>query len=118
MSREPVGRPQRRLEVILALAVLGGFTTPLPAQSTADVARMATPATVTIVTLDAQNDTLGLGSGFVVTTNGVIVTNYHVMRGAVSAVIRFASGEAFDRVQALDADADHDIALLKIRGKA
>ena len=116
MSSGPTGRPHRRLKVILALAAFGGSTAPLPAQSTADVARMATPATVTIVTLDARGDTLGLGSGFVVTTNGVIVTNYHVMRGAVSAIIRFASGEAFDRVKALEADADHDVAVLKIPG--
>jgi hypothetical protein len=80
------------------------------------VARIANPATVMIVTLNNHGDTLGLGSGFVVTATGVIVTNYHVMRGASAAIVRFSSGEQFDRVQALDADADHDVAVLKIPG--
>ena len=53
--------------------------------STESVAAKAVPATVTIVTLDQAGDTVGIGSRFIVRSNGVIVTNYHVMAGATTA---------------------------------
>jgi len=85
-------------------------------KSTAAIARIATPATVTIVSLGANGDTLGLGSGFLVRANGTVVTNFHVLRGASSAVVVLATQERFDRVRVIDADSDADIALLKIPG--
>lgn len=100
----------------VAAAILMISATSTHAQSTADVARAATPATVTIVTLDAFDDTLGLGSGFVVRSDGVIVTNYHVMEGAVGASVRFPSGAEFTRVRALASDPERDLAVLKISG--
>ncbi len=84
--------------------------------TTEAIAARAVPATVTIVTFDADGDTLGLGSGFIVRPTGVIVTNHHVMAGAVSAAVVLASGERYDRVQALDTDPGADLAILKIPG--
>lgn len=101
---------------LVAAAILAITAPAIHAQSTADVARVATPATVTIVTLDAFDDTLGLGSGFVVRSDGVIITNYHVMRGAFGASIRFPSGAEFTRVEALAADPERDLAILKVAG--
>lgn len=101
---------------LLVAAILAATAPSIHAQSTADVAREATPATVTIVTLDASDDTLGLGSGFVVRSDGVILTNYHVMRGASGASIRLPSGAEFSQVRALAVDPERDLAVLKVSG--
>ena len=84
--------------------------------STADIAAVATPATVTILALGANDDTLALGSGFIVRESGVIVTNFHVLRGASGAAVLLPSKERFTRVSVLDADSALDLALLKIPG--
>ena len=85
-------------------------------RSTSEIAALATPATVTILTFDAAGDTLGQGSGFLVRSSGVIVTNWHVMAGASSATVFLASGERFDRVEALDGDRAADLAVVKVPG--
>src|SRR2546426_36450 len=71
---------------------------------------------VTILALSATGDTLAQGSGFLLRSDGVIVTNWHVMVGASSAVVILATQERFDRVTFLDGDTAADIALLKIPG--
>jgi S1-C subfamily serine protease len=84
--------------------------------STAAVASRITPATVSIIAIGPDGDTLGQGSGFLVRSSGVIVTNNHVVTGASRAIIILASGEVYDRVEALDADPAADVAVLKIPG--
>jgi len=84
--------------------------------SAAHIVRAATPATVTIVTYDAAGDTLGQGSGFVLRSDGVIVTCWHVMAGAARATVILSTHEQFDRVAFLDGDSVADVALLRVPG--
>lgn len=114
----------RAIAAIAAIATGSGIVTPTVAQvasrpgalSTEAIAARAVPATVTIVTFAARGDTLGMGSGFLVRSSGVLITNYHVMAGASRAAVILASGERYDRVEALDQDANADLAILKIPG--
>jgi len=85
-------------------------------KSTAEVARSTMPATVTILALGEAGDTLAQGSGFIVRSDGVIVTNWHVLHGASRALVVLADHERFSRVSVLDADSAIDIALLKVPG--
>ncbi len=55
----------------------------------------------------------GLGSGFVLESDGYIVTNEHVVDGADSVSIRFSDGESYD-ADVIGVDAETDLALLKI----
>jgi trypsin-like peptidase len=87
-----------------------------PALPTPIIAARATPATVTILTFGARGDTLGQGSGFVVRSSGVIVTNWHVLAGAQAATVTLASGERYERVLFLDGDSTRDVALIQIPG--
>lgn len=82
--------------------------------STADIAARALPATVTVLAIGAQGDTIGQGSGFVIRSDGVVVTNFHVLRGASAAIVVLANRERFTHVRALDGDSALDIALLKV----
>ncbi|MGJ8628886.1 MAG: Do family serine endopeptidase [Sulfitobacter sp.] len=59
----------------------------------------------------------GLGSGFVVSEDGQIVTNHHVVEGAEEVTVKFADGRSFD-AKVIGSDPMTDIALLKIEADA
>jgi hypothetical protein len=102
--------------VALTLAALSMSAVEVLAQATArDVARQALPSVVTIVTTNAQGQDMMLGSGFIVHENGVIVTNYHVIRDAAGATVRTQSNERYAVEGVLDADVEKDFAILKIK---
>jgi hypothetical protein len=69
-------------------------------------------ATVTIAV--ARPDGEGGGSGFVITSDGVIATAAHVIRGAITATVRLAQGETFDVQGVIALDEARDFALLRI----
>lgn len=56
-----------------------------------------------------------LGSGFVISPDGYIVTNNHVIEGADEIQIEFYSGERMD-AEIVGTDPNTDIALLKVEG--
>jgi S1-C subfamily serine protease len=55
----------------------------------------------TVLALGASGDTVGQGSAFIVRDDGVLVTNFHVLRGASSAIVLLTSREQFAGVQVL-----------------
>ncbi len=57
----------------------------------------------------------GLGSGFIIDPEGIIVTNHHVVDGAEKIVVRLSDGKDFD-AKVLGSDEKTDIAILKIDG--
>jgi serine protease Do len=104
------------LVLTLVLAACGGKaqqpTTP-QAQilSPAEIAKRAKGSIVLIQTPK------GLGTGFVVWQDGRIVTNLHVIAGVHSAKVKFHDGKTYDDVQVLAADAQHDLAILRVNAK-
>ncbi|MCX7566876.1 Do family serine endopeptidase [Sulfitobacter sp. F26169L] len=56
----------------------------------------------------------GLGSGFIISEGGQIVTNHHVVAGAQSVQVTLADGRIFD-AEVLGSDPATDIALLSIK---
>ena len=56
------------------------------------------------------------GSGFVLSADGYIVTNYHVIEQATSLSVVFADGRAL-AAQLIGGDVTNDIALLKVEAK-
>lgn len=53
------------------------------------------------------------GSGFVITEDGYIVTNYHVVNGASSVQVTLYNGDTYDAT-VVGGDSDYDVAVLKI----
>lgn len=57
----------------------------------------------------------GHGSGFVVSDDGLIVTNHHVVGEASSAYVRLQDGRSFAEVQLVADDPANDLSLLKVK---
>lgn len=61
-----------------------------------------------------QGDGMALGSGFVLTADGFVVTNNHVVQNAETVAVTFQGGEKFDAT-VIGTDPKTDLALLKIK---
>ncbi|MCX7558760.1 trypsin-like peptidase domain-containing protein [Sulfitobacter sp. F26204] len=61
--------------------------------------------------LDAPHQ--GVGSGFIISADGQIVTNHHVVAGAETVKVKLADGRSFD-AEVVGSDPLTDIAVLKI----
>lgn len=82
--------------------------------STTQIAKRVSP-TVVIIQGDTEAGT-ALGSGFIVSRDGKIVTNLHVIRDLKTATVHAANGEVFDRVAVIATDERRDLAILQIAG--
>jgi S1-C subfamily serine protease len=80
------------------------------------ISREANGAVVSIVMADNKGQPIAQGSGFVVTTNGRVVTNYHVIKNGTSAVIKLPDDSFFTVDGVLAFDKDRDIAVIKVHG--
>jgi serine protease Do len=81
---------------------------PAAAVGWSDVVAHVRPAVVVVET------DKGLGSGFVVKSDGTIVTNHHVVADATAVAVRFASGEIYRNVYLLSSDPVEDLAFIRI----
>jgi len=57
-----------------------------------------------------------IGSGFVIRSDGLIMTNYHVIQGASKLYVNFADGRQLTG-EIIGADAQSDIAIVKVDGE-
>ncbi len=64
----------------------------------------------------APNQRMGMGSGFVISADGLIVTNNHVVEGADSVLVRMSDRREFD-AQVVGTDPRSDLALLRVDAK-
>lgn len=58
-------------------------------------------------------ETASSGSGFIITTDGYIVTNYHVIEDSSSVAVTLCNNETYDAT-IIGYDEDYDLAVLKI----
>lgn len=92
----------------------------LPAQSPPDMSQLvksSIDAVVLIVVNDANGKPVLEGSGFLVSADGRVVTNHHVIGGAASATVKLNNGAFFPVEGIIADDPDHDLALIKVPGK-
>jgi hypothetical protein len=87
-----------------------------PRKDVATIARETKGAVVSIVMADKRGQPLAQGSGFVVSRDGRIVTNYHVIKSGSSAVIKLPDGAFFTVDGVLAFDKDRDVAVIKAHG--
>lgn len=63
-----------------------------------------------------ETTTASSGSGFIISEDGYIVTNNHVVSGAETLTVIMTSGEEYE-AKLIGADAENDVALIKIEGE-
>src|SRR4051794_36761937 len=80
------------------------------------IAARAHAALLMIRALDANGDTLGLGTGFLVSADGKFVTNYHVIQEAARLSVKLLDGAEYREVSLVAADPASDLALMQIPG--
>ncbi len=96
-------------------------TLPSTEEPVAAVASLVLPAVVNVtsdVVSSAGQAGQGVGTGFIVRSDGVIVTNCHVVEGATKITV-FSSADKPDQYDArvIGGDCEHDLAVLKIDGQ-
>jgi hypothetical protein len=82
--------------------------------TTAQIAKRVSPAVVVIQGKTDSGDVLG--SGFIVSIDGKIVTNLHVIRDMKTANVQLANGRTLDSVLVLATDERRDLAIVKVAG--
>lgn len=92
------------------------------ALSIMQIAKLAKPAVVAISTESRVQNPFGQtgivdasGSGFIITGNGYVVTNYHVIEGAQTISVALDDGQIFPAT-IVGSDPNNDVAILKING--
>jgi len=84
------------------------------ALTTAQIAKRVAPSVVVIQGKTDSGDVLG--SGFIVSKDGKIVTNLHVIRDLKTATVQLPTGDLFDTLSVLATDERRDLAIVKIAG--
>jgi len=124
----------------LSLATAAGAAVPLGPTTIADLVDKAAPAVVNLDTVKRQRNPMrdldaffhgypgtgrglpsffeqrGVGSGFVIDSAGLIVTNYHVTKGVSAITVTFPDGRSFQG-KVIGQDPGTDLALVSIQAK-
>ena len=86
-------------------------------ESVADVVKRSSDAVVLIVISNSVGQETALGSGFLISADGQIVTNYHVIKDAHAAIVKLSNGAFFPVNSIVASDADKDLAIIKVNGR-
>jgi hypothetical protein len=110
------------MRLLQKYAVLGSllvvFTaSSAPQEDVAGVVKRSSDAVVLIVISNAAGQETALGSGFLVSADGEIVTNYHVIKEAHSAIVKLSNGAFFPVSGVFATDPSKDLAVIKVNGK-
>src|ERR1039458_6202061 len=106
--------------VLLLVASMSAQNVPSTSKSTdldiPAIAREANGSVVSIVMSDKDGHPLAQGSGFLISKDGQVVTNYHVIKNGSSAVIKLPDGAFFAVDGVLAFDKHRDVAIIKAHG--
>jgi S1-C subfamily serine protease len=81
------------------------------------IAREAQGAIVSVVMSDKHGQPIAQGSGFLVSRDGLILTNYHVISEGSSAIVKLPDGAFYAVDGLLAGDKKRDIAVIKAHGQ-
>ncbi len=114
---------KRLLGVLLTGIALFAANQPLPVCAETEsidlkaLAKKARPAVMLLVVSDANGKEIATGTGFVVSSDGKLITNFHVIEKAANAVAKAENGGLFPVEGILATDPKNDLVLLKLKAK-
>jgi S1-C subfamily serine protease len=82
--------------------------------TTSQIAKRVSPSVVVIQGKTDSGDVLG--SGFIVSKDGKVVTNLHVIRDMKTTKVQLADGKVFNSLSVLAVDERRDLAIIKVSG--
>jgi hypothetical protein len=103
--------------LIMLGATLAAAQSGPPRKDIPTIAKAANGAVVSIIMSDKDGQPIAQGSGFVVSKDGRIVTNYHVIKRGSSAIVKLPDGAFFVVDGLLAFDNKRDIAIIKAHGQ-
>jgi serine protease Do len=96
------------LMLVSPLAAVVAYAADIPA-----LVQKAKPAVVEIVTFDQQSKVLKTGTGFFISPDGLLLTNYHVISGGSSIMAKIPTGAAYFLKNIVTASEACDVAELQ-----
>src|SRR5215510_1683429 len=103
-----------RLQFVVLIVLLNFIFAFAQEDWVAPVARKSLPSVVTVLSFDGDGKQFGIGSGFIVRENGLIVTCYHVIQNASAVEVSNKEIGSYRVKGAVAVDREMDIAVLKI----
>ena len=105
--------------LLIVVSILIVFSALIFASGTIDeslpsLVKRIKPSTVIIFVYDDKGEFLKLGSGFFISQNGDVITNYHVIQGASSAEIKTADEKTYPITYVLAGDEQNDLIRLSV----
>ena len=115
-------KPAILLVTVISLLLAAGVAQDPKALSPSQIAQQTAPGTASWRSvIDAARPAVvvirtdkALGSGFLIKSDGTIVTNAHVIAGSSAIEVKLSTGEIYRRTYVLASDEAEDIALLRI----
>lgn len=104
-----------RINLVFVVVCLIAFSSCKPTLK--EIVEEAEWATFIIYTYDEYGSPSGTGSGFFIDGDGTGITNYHVLDGAVKAILKTSDGEKYEIDQVIASDRKWDIAKFTIRNE-
>lgn len=119
MKFERKSHPLDALKTVVFLILLQAIPAHAQQKTSGDgdwteVTRKSMPAVVSIEYLDANGAKFGGGTGFIVQSDGVIVTNHHVIRDGYRLSVVTRAGERYDVKGVIAYDIAKDFAVIRI----
>lgn len=105
------------LSLILLFPVVVAAQSVAPTKDIPAIARAANGSIVSIVMSDMAGRPVSQGSGFIVSAEGLIITNYHVISEGSSAVARLPDGTRYAVDGVVRFDKARDVAVIKAHGQ-
>ena len=89
-------------------------------QTEASIAKVAAEVSPSVVSISTKTDNLlttrqGAGTGIIMSEDGYVVTNKHVVKNSTSATVTTSDGVIYDQVEIVGGDPLNDVAFLKIK---
>lgn len=112
-------------KVVTPSAVPGAIVTALTSAAATDLTAMVAATTPSVVTITSQTQAsggrlspfsvpaTGVGSGVILTANGYVLTNRHVVADSNALTVTLDDGTVYDATT-VDISSDHDLALIKV----
>jgi len=101
----------------LCLAVAGACLAAAEVPDLRTLAKQARPSVFLLAIQDEDGEVKGSGTGFLISPDGLLVTNHHVVSDAKGMIAKAENGGLFPVLKVVATDPANDLALLRLQAK-